>query len=850
MADLTPLSAPIITGAPEPPQAPYSEFLGLEGVPPTTQDVLSDVFRENLRFSPTASGVRALGREIGDQGRLLDADEANSRYGVTAWGKKELTFAEPTHEDIARDKHRLKIEELASRRLKQAAQGGFVETAGGLVVGLLSSFVDPLNIAAAFVPVVREARYLEALGAAGSTIGRLAVRARYGALEGLVGTALVEPITAVVARSEQADYDLYDSLTNIAFGGLLGGGLHATFGAVGDRLGISGYARMRADQEAAARAITEARQLADLTEGPAVERAVAPAQALPVTPFQRAVDDLPLATKEAALRTAVADLVARGEVSNAGLVLTEGFRANVPPDAIDGAFLLRSVMPEGRPGVAVETGRVLGTGFDLPERSAFRPGEPARAEALEGLNRYVVARDEAGRPVGVLRMTTTEAGGRQLDAGAGLSVFVTPESRRQGIARSLYAEAERQGFNIRDLAGRGDLTPQGAALNEAMARDLAARREAPAPRQPPEVATVEALAEPQGRATAPAQGLGPLAAAVEADPKFKQAMEILDGLARIDEAGRPAAPDAEIPAREAAYKAALVDARRKVEADMKRGPEKRPEGVSMVTFIRDRGGIKDDAGALKAMDLGKRFPGIVNNKTGISLDYMREALEEAGYLRSRDLNQTTSVADLLDALDRTSRGETIYPHDQTFRMGDTGTVDRFLAGHGEEVAIAKAHSKAYDLPEPNAEDMQAIVKQVGGRREGETADAWRERVRNAIDDWAERKLTSDADALPRYDGDLPEDDFRGAFDLTDELEPQGGLRGELGGESQAPGGGTPEGQADRGRPQGAVTEAEQPQGRLTAEDTARLAAADDLIARAEAESKAWDIAAACAAGGA
>jgi GNAT superfamily N-acetyltransferase len=369
-------------------------------------------------------------------------------------------------------------------------------------------------------------------------------------------------------------------------------------------------------------------------------------------------------------------------------------------------------MPEGPPGVAVEVGRVRGTGMDLPERGAFRPGTPAERLPDSDADRYVVARDDTGRAIGVLRMTVADLEKKLLDVEAGLTVYVRPENRRQGVATRLYEEAARQGYNIRDVAGRGDLTPAGAALNRAMN-------------------------------------------AIDSER------------------------------REAAFAAGLDAERKAVRKEAAAAAVRRPDdAMSMVSFIKSRGGIKDEGGLLKAMDLNRRFPGLVNNKKGTSLDYMREALEEAGYLRSKDVNQTTDIADLLDALDRTSRGESIYPYGQTHRMGERGAIDPFLDAYGEETAVVRAHAKAYDLPPPDVEDMRAIVAAVGSRKEGETAAQWHERVRSAADDQYERRAMSAVDEEPRVAGDPEPESFRDPFDLTDDVDAQGRLGRRAGDEPE------------------------------------------------------------------
>lgn len=103
-----------------------------------------------------------------------------------------------------------------------------------LLAGFAASAIDPINIASAFVPVVGEARYASMLAKATSRAARFGVRARVGAIEGAVGAALVEPIVLHASAQDQSDYDMTDSLLNIAFGSVLGGGLHGAGGLISD----------------------------------------------------------------------------------------------------------------------------------------------------------------------------------------------------------------------------------------------------------------------------------------------------------------------------------------------------------------------------------------------------------------------------------------------------------------------------------------------------------------------------------------------------------------------------------------------------------------------------------------
>lgn len=65
----------------------------------------------------------------------------------------------------------------------------------------------------------------------------------------------------------------------------------------------------------------------------------------------------------------------------------------------------------------------------------------------------------------------------------------------------------------------------------------------------------------------------------------------------------------------------------------------RRRSTSVCEFLRRRGGLRDQGGALTAMDLHKLRPGLVNNKRGLTLDHAREILVEAGYLHEAGPNR-------------------------------------------------------------------------------------------------------------------------------------------------------------------------------------------------------------------
>lgn len=127
------------------------------------------------------------------------------------------------------DARRADILERAPTGVAPATARFAAELAGGIA--------DPLNIAASFIPVFGEARVASLLARAGeSAFARAGARAAIGAVEGAAGAAALEPIVYGAHQQLQDDYSMTDSLTNLAFGGLLGAGLHVAGGAVGDLL--------------------------------------------------------------------------------------------------------------------------------------------------------------------------------------------------------------------------------------------------------------------------------------------------------------------------------------------------------------------------------------------------------------------------------------------------------------------------------------------------------------------------------------------------------------------------------------------------------------------------------------
>lgn len=154
----------------------------------------------------------------------------------------------------------MKREELARKTVMANAREGIVSSTAMLGSGLFTSLLDPINAAVGFVPLVGPARYAAMLQQRATTLGRFSVRAKVGAAEGFLATAAVEPIVYFGAQDRQADYTVYDTFANLAFGTVIGGGLVGVGGYFKDHL--SPTVTQRQVQQAIDNATPEARQTA------------------------------------------------------------------------------------------------------------------------------------------------------------------------------------------------------------------------------------------------------------------------------------------------------------------------------------------------------------------------------------------------------------------------------------------------------------------------------------------------------------------------------------------------------------------------------------------------------------
>lgn len=204
-------------------------------------EYVSNAFDQGVSDSMFTSIMRIRELDLEQTGRVLTPEEANATYGL----KGILEFDKPTYESEARVLRERKDAEL--RRNFYLASGnpdGLFSFRGamGLGAGMLGNVLNPLDLAANFIPVVgSEAQALRAAklgrGAfrqalerglfAAESLGRLpAPRLTTALVNAGVGNIVAEIPHIVSAIESKENYTPLDSVIGVATGTALGASLH------------------------------------------------------------------------------------------------------------------------------------------------------------------------------------------------------------------------------------------------------------------------------------------------------------------------------------------------------------------------------------------------------------------------------------------------------------------------------------------------------------------------------------------------------------------------------------------------------------------------------------------------
>jgi hypothetical protein len=170
-------------------------------------------------------------------GDIITAQAANDKYGLDGRLNfdRDITVAE------AQILHGRKIKEMQFQQLMGMQSGLWQKTKGIGWMGLSALVNDPVNMGLLFAPDPTASK----IGFLGLSVKRGIDVARFvsGARSAAFWSAVAEVPVALQKFNEQADYTAWDSLLNVTFGGVLGGGIHVVGGRTADW--IMGVSRQR-----------------------------------------------------------------------------------------------------------------------------------------------------------------------------------------------------------------------------------------------------------------------------------------------------------------------------------------------------------------------------------------------------------------------------------------------------------------------------------------------------------------------------------------------------------------------------------------------------------------------------
>lgn len=161
-------------------------------------------------------------------GALIDPKEWQTKYPDLG-----LTFTPDMGTAQAQLLVNHKTDELNRQYILDHSPDTFMAKSARTLTDFAVSATDPVNVAAAFVPGIGETR----AGMVAARFGRTAARVAEGASAGATGMAALQPADALEAKAYQDHYGPMDAFMNVAFGTVLGGGLHAGAGWLSDVLG-------------------------------------------------------------------------------------------------------------------------------------------------------------------------------------------------------------------------------------------------------------------------------------------------------------------------------------------------------------------------------------------------------------------------------------------------------------------------------------------------------------------------------------------------------------------------------------------------------------------------------------
>lgn len=174
--------------------------------------------------------MTGVGQNIVPPEETTAPETLQQQYGIPG----KLTFDRALPEDVAESIYNAKRSEIMRADAWQRKPTGLAAGATRYGAQFVADLLDPVNLAATMIPIAPEIDL--GVTAASPLLERIGQRAVQGAVGGAAGMAPLAGLKYVMGRQEQADYDGYNVLADIATGAGIGTVLHVGGGALGDWL--------------------------------------------------------------------------------------------------------------------------------------------------------------------------------------------------------------------------------------------------------------------------------------------------------------------------------------------------------------------------------------------------------------------------------------------------------------------------------------------------------------------------------------------------------------------------------------------------------------------------------------
>lgn len=211
-------------------------------------ELMKDTAYDALYHSPIAATYRLsedYQAKVDDTSKMISAEQANKDYGLDG----NLNFQEPVRESYASLLQDRKLAEIRSDyEISSGSQDSWGRKVTGIGTSLVAGLADPVNLSSMFFGV-GEFRALEGIQRTTNLLnsGLISPRAilkltgnnpiafnlTKGAINGALGTTVVQPFDLAANIEEQHENAVEESLQSVLGGAVLGAGFHTGLAAMG-----------------------------------------------------------------------------------------------------------------------------------------------------------------------------------------------------------------------------------------------------------------------------------------------------------------------------------------------------------------------------------------------------------------------------------------------------------------------------------------------------------------------------------------------------------------------------------------------------------------------------------------